>query len=81
GMLGGFLTTVAWVLWFKSQYYELLEIVPGFVVGLTLTVLVSHMTAKPLSVASKARSYSRNQSPLLCLAEFTQPGHGPPRKD
>jgi sodium/proline symporter len=46
GMLGGFLTTVAWVLWFKSQYYELLEIVPGFIVGLLLTVLVSHMTAR-----------------------------------
>ncbi len=51
GMLGGFLTTVAWVLWFKSQYYELLEIVPGFIVGLLLTVLVSHITAKPQELA------------------------------
>ena len=46
GMLGGFLTTMAWVLWFKSMAYNLLEIIPGFIVGLLLTVLVSHATGK-----------------------------------
>jgi SSS family solute:Na+ symporter len=44
GMLGGFFTTMAWVVWFKPQAYELLEIVPGFFVGLLLTVSVSLMT-------------------------------------
>jgi Na+/proline symporter len=46
GMLGGFLTTVAWVLWFKPMTHDLLEIVPGFVVGLLLTVLVSHASER-----------------------------------
>ena len=41
GMVGGFLTTMAWVLWFKPLAYDLLEIVPGFIVGLLLTLGVS----------------------------------------
>ncbi len=44
GMAGGFLTTVAWVLWFKPLTHELLEIIPGFIVGLALTLLVSRIT-------------------------------------
>ena len=44
GMLGGFLTTIVWVLWFKEASYGLLEIIPGFLVGLVLTVVVSAVT-------------------------------------
>jgi sodium/proline symporter len=44
GMLGGFLTTVAWVLWLKPHFYELLEVIPGFIVGLALTVIISKVT-------------------------------------
>jgi len=46
GMLGGFITTICWVLIFKEQFYELSEIVPGFLVGLVLTIAVSHATAR-----------------------------------
>jgi SSS family transporter len=46
GMLGGFITTVAWVLWLKPYFYDLLEIIPGFIVGLSLTVLVSRWTGR-----------------------------------
>ena len=45
GMLGGFLTTVAWVLFFKPMFYDLTEIIPGFLVGLLLTIGVSKATA------------------------------------
>jgi len=45
GMLGGFLTTMAWVLWFKPVTHDLLEIIPGFIVGLLLTIFVSRATA------------------------------------
>jgi sodium/proline symporter len=41
GMLGGFLTTVAWVLWLKPICFDLLEVIPGFLVGLALTVACS----------------------------------------
>lgn len=44
GMVGGFLTSVVWVLAFKSQTYDLYEMIPGFIVGITLTLVVSHMT-------------------------------------
>ena len=44
GMVGGFLTSVIWVTAFKSQAYDLYEMIPGFIVGITLTLVVSHMT-------------------------------------
>lgn len=53
GMLGGFLTTMAWVIWIKPNAYDLLEIIPGFLVGLTLTVGVSLMTASKTQLATE----------------------------
>jgi Na+/proline symporter len=43
-MLGGFLTTITWVLWLKPYFYDLLEVIPGFIVGLALTIIVSKVT-------------------------------------
>ncbi|HSD71030.1 MAG TPA: sodium/proline symporter [Woeseiaceae bacterium] len=43
GMVGGFLTSVLWVLLFKSQTYDLYEMIPGFLVGLALTTIVSRL--------------------------------------
>lgn len=47
GMLGGFLTSVVWVLALKQQTYDLYEAVPGFIVGIVATFVVSAMTYKP----------------------------------
>ena len=52
GMLGGFLTTMAWVLWFKPLTHDLLEIIPGFIVGLALTITVSRITGRAAQTAS-----------------------------
>ena len=46
GMLGGFVTTVAWVLWLKPLFFDLLEVIPGFLVGLLLTVICSNPTRR-----------------------------------
>jgi len=46
GILGGFITTVVWVLWLKSGFYDLLEVIPGFIVGLALTIIVSKVTQR-----------------------------------
>ena len=46
GMLGGFFTTVVWVLWLKPHFYDLLEVIPGFLVGLVLTIAVSNIGSK-----------------------------------
>ncbi len=53
GMLGGFLTTITWVLWLKPYFYDLLEVIPGFIVGLALTIIVSKITGskQPLTGA------------------------------
>jgi sodium/proline symporter len=52
GMLGGFLTSVVWVLAFKEQTYNLYEAVPGFIVGTVLTYAVSMLTYKPAAQKS-----------------------------
>ena len=44
GMLGGFLASVVWVLFFKSQYHGLYEAIPGFLAGLVLAWGVSALT-------------------------------------
>jgi sodium/proline symporter len=47
GMLGGFLTSVVWVLFFKERTYDLYEAIPGFIAGLVLTWGVSAITYRP----------------------------------
>jgi sodium/proline symporter len=46
GMLGGFSTSVVWLTWWKSDFHDLYEAIPGFLVGLALTFGVSWMTGK-----------------------------------
>jgi len=44
GMLGGFLTSVIWVQFFKVGAHGLYEAIPGFIVGALATVIVSRLT-------------------------------------
>ena len=46
GMLGGFLTSVIWLSFFKADYHGLYEAIPGFLAGMLLTYGVSIMTSK-----------------------------------
>ena len=46
GMLGGFLTSVIWVQFFKAGAYGLYEAIPGFTVAAVATVVVSRMTGE-----------------------------------
>lgn len=46
GILGGFLTSVLWVATpAKAATYDLYEIIPGFIVGLLATIVVSRFTS------------------------------------
>jgi Na+/proline symporter len=45
-MVGGFVTTVVWTLAFKEMFYDLLEVIPGFIVGFILTLGVSRATSE-----------------------------------
>ncbi|MEM9406747.1 MAG: sodium/proline symporter, partial [Acidobacteriota bacterium] len=47
GMVSGFGVTVVWVQFFKAQFYDLYEMIPGFLAGLVATVVVSWMTEPP----------------------------------
>jgi len=49
GMIAGFLTSIVWVLELKEQTFGLYEAVPGFVVGIIVTMLVSLATYRPNS--------------------------------
>ncbi len=49
GMLGGFLTSVLWLSFFKADYYGLYEAIPGFLAGMLLTYGVSAMTSKAVA--------------------------------
>jgi len=52
GMVGGFLATVLWVVFFKEHFYDLYEMIPGFTVGFALCIGVSAFTeADPEAVA------------------------------
>jgi len=44
GMLAGFLTSVVWVLGLKELTYDLYEAIPGFFMGMVVTIIVSTMT-------------------------------------
>ena len=44
GMLAGFLTTVLWVAFFKARFFDLYEMIPGFVAAFAATATVSLAT-------------------------------------
>jgi sodium/proline symporter len=47
GMIAGFLAAVIWVYAFKERFYDLYEMIPGFIVGFAVTVGVSLLTEPP----------------------------------
>jgi sodium/proline symporter len=48
GMVGGFVTTVGWVVFFKEGFFELYEMLPGFAAGFLFTIGVSLLTDPPV---------------------------------
>jgi Na+/proline symporter len=45
GMVGGFVATVLWVMFFKERFWDLYEMIPGFAVGFACTIGVSLHTS------------------------------------
>lgn len=60
GMVAGFTVTVAWVLLFKSEFYDLYEMIPGFLAGLAVTVGVSLLTEPPAGAAEENDAVRRD---------------------
>ena len=55
GMVAGFLATVVWVVFLKARFYDLYEMIPGFVVGFVVTVAVSLRTEPPDGASAEMR--------------------------
>ncbi|MGB5722313.1 MAG: hypothetical protein WBM34_16600, partial [Woeseiaceae bacterium] len=56
GMLGGFLTSIIWLSFFKADYHGLYEAIPGFLAGMILTFGVSWLTSREKSQAKWGHS-------------------------
>ena len=52
GMLTGFAVNVLWVLTAKEKFYGLYEMVPAFIAGLCVTIVVSQLTYTPAGDSS-----------------------------
>ena len=46
GMIGGFGVNVIWLVWFKADYHNFYEAIPGFAAGFIFTWLISWMSSK-----------------------------------
>jgi sodium/proline symporter len=59
GMTGGFVTTIAWVLFFKERFLDLYEMIPGVLVGMAAAVVVSLLTEPPAGAAEELEAVHR----------------------
>ena len=65
GMAGSFLTTVVWVVWFKEQFYDLYEMIPGFAAGFALTIGVSVVTEPDAEGVAELEDVRRVVGPVF----------------
>jgi sodium/proline symporter len=65
GMVGGFVTTVGWVVFFKEGFYDLYEMLPGFAAGFILTISVSLATSPPEGAAEEMEAVRREVGPVF----------------
>ena len=65
GMVGGFLTTVLWVVLFKERFYDLYEMIPGFFAGLVVCVVVSLLTKPDAGAVAELESVRKSVGPVF----------------
>jgi len=59
GMIGGFVVTVVWVVWFKERFYDLYEMIPGFIAGFGCCIGVSLLTPADEEAAAELEDVHR----------------------
>jgi Na+/proline symporter len=64
-MAGGFAATVLWVLFLKERYWDLYEMIPGFVAGFALTIGVSLLTPPDPEAVAELQDVRRVAGPLI----------------
>ncbi len=65
GMVGGFLTTVLWVLFFKERVLDLYEMIPGFAAGFGCCVTVSLATEPDIEAMAELDDVHRAVGPIF----------------
>jgi sodium/proline symporter len=65
GMVGGFLTTVLWVVLFKERFYDLYEMIPGFAAGFACCVGVSLATDVDAEAVAELEDVRRTVGRIL----------------
>jgi len=65
GMIGGVVVTVVWTIWFKERFFDLYEMVPGFIVGFACTIVVSLMTDVDRDTAAELDSVREAVGPVF----------------
>ena len=65
GMVSGFIATIVWVLFFKERFFDLYEMIPGFIVGFAVVITVSLLGSPPpgakeemISISAEAKNKS-----------------------
>ena len=65
GMIGVVVVTVVWTIWFKERFYDLYEMIPGFIAGFVCTISVSLMTECDRDIADEVDSVRRAVGPVF----------------
>ncbi|MDX1493140.1 MAG: sodium/proline symporter [Longimicrobiales bacterium] len=65
GMIFGFATTVVWVRAFKADFYDLYEMIPGFLAGLLACWLVSLVTQADAEAVEELESVRETVGPIF----------------
>ncbi len=65
GMVGGFVTTVVWVVALKERFWDLYEMIPGFVVGFACTIGFSLVTRPDPDAVAELEEARRVVGPVF----------------
>ena len=64
-MVVGFAATVIWVRAFKADFYDLYEMIPGFLAGLLACILVSLVTRPDPGAVEELESVRESVGPVF----------------
>jgi sodium/proline symporter len=65
GMIGGFVVTVVWTVAFKERFYDLYEMIPGFIAGFGCCIGVSLLTDPDEAAVAELESVRQAVGPLF----------------
>jgi Na+/proline symporter len=65
GMIGGFVVTIVWTVAFKERFYDLYEMIPGFIAGFACCIGGSLLTHADEAAAEELESVRRAVGPVF----------------